>query len=314
MRAVLIIIAASLVACAPPSERPDFVQWLPNHTTVVAHRGGDHLAPENTVRAIQNAQQPDIDAEIIEIDMHLSSDGEVVVIHDRSIDRVTGAGLGCDVDEDNEKETFGDLLVKEMTVDELQAFDAAACFEALDGTNPFLGTGVKVPTLREVLTTFPSQRFMLEIKQKEPSIVDPLLALLDELDAFHRTCFLAFDEQATIELAEKAPEACVSMPSSGIRCWSTESIFPFGGGGCAAYDVMWMPHTNSGFDLKKQRTIDNIHAAGMPVFMWTINDPETMETVAALGVDGIITDRPDLSRALLGTPGAGIPDNEESAE
>ncbi len=158
------------------------------------------------------------------------------------------------------------------------------------------------------------QRFMLEIKQTEPSIVEPVLALLDEFDAYHRTCFLAFDEQATIEVAEKAPEACLSMPSSGIRCWSTESIFPFGGGGCAAYDVMWMPHTNSGFDLKKQRTIDNIHAAGMPVFMWTINDPEIMETVSALGVDGIITDRPDLSRALLGAPGTGVPANEENAE
>lgn len=312
MRSVALLLTAALVGCSAPSERPGFVEWLPSHTTVVAHRGGDHLGPENTLRAIQISQQPDIAAEIMEIDLHTSADGEVVVIHDKSVDRVTNTGAGCDVEEDGGGATFGDLLVNEMTLPELKALDAAACFEALDGTNPFVGQGIEIPTLGEVLSTFPSQRFMLEIKQTEPSIVDSVLAVVGEQGAFERSCFLAFDEQTTIEIAEKAPDACVSMPSSGIRCWSTESIFPFGGGGCPAYDVMWMPHTNSGFDLKNQRTVDNIHAAGMPVFMWTINDLEIMRDVSDLGIDGIITDRPDLSRALLGIPGVGVPADQES--
>ncbi len=311
MRAVLFLVAAALAGCAPPSGRPGFVDWLPSHTTVVAHRGGAHLGPENTLRAIQIAQQPGIEAEIVEIDMHLSADGEVVVIHDRTVDRVTGTGTGCATEEDTANDTFGDVAVTDLTVSELQALDAAACFEDLDGGAPFAGQGVKIPTLREVLTTFPSQRFMLEVKQTEPSIVDDVLAVVTDLGALDRSCFLAFDEQTTIELADKAPDACISMPSSGIRCWSTESIFPFGGGGCPAYDVMWMPQTNSGFDLKRQRTVDNIHAAGMPVFFWTINDPEEMRAVADLGVDGFITDRPDLGRGLLGSPGVGAPTDQE---
>ena len=309
MRIPLLLLILLTTGCAVPASTP-FVSWLPNHTTVAAHRGGDHLGPENTIRAIQIAQQPDIDAEIVEIDLHTSADGEVVVIHDKTVDRVTGIGTGCGTAEDTASETFGTEKVHDMTVAELQALDAAACFEGLDGTNPFAGTGVVIPTLREVLEAFPSQRFMLEIKQKEPSIIEPLLAVVGELDAFDRSCFLAFDEQATQELAEAAPEACVSMPSSGIRCWSTENIFPFGGGGCPAYDVMWMPHENSGFDLKKQRLVDNVQAAGMPVFMWTINDQETMAAAAELGVEGIITDRPDLAREQLGTPGVGAPGEE----
>lgn len=314
MTRILALLPALLLLGCPSSEVPAFVDWLPNHTTVAAHRGGDHLGPENTMRAIQIAQQPDVDAEIVEIDLHMSSDGEIVVIHDKTVDRTTATGaLGCETAEDTTTETFGEIKVSDLTVAELQELDAAACFVGLDGTTPYAGTGVVIPTLREVLETFASQRFVLEIKQKEPSIVEPLVDLVRELGAMDRSCFLAFDETATQELAAYAPEACLSMPSSGIRCWSTEQIFPFGGGGCPAYDVMWMPHESSGFDLKKQRLVNNVQAAGMPVFMWTINDLETMQAVAELGVDGIITDRPDLTRELLGSPGVGAP-TEENAE
>ena len=311
MKSLPLLLVLLLGGCAVPGPDPGFVGWLPTHTTVVAHRGGAQLGPENTARAIQIAQQPDIDAEIIEVDLHRSADGEIVVVHDRSVDRVTGQGpMGCATEQDTEEATFGELLVADRTVAELQAFDAAACFEALDGTAPFVGQGVVIPTLRELLTTFPSQRFMLEVKQTEPSIVDDLVALVAELDAFDRSCFLAFDEQTTIDLGRAAPDACLSMPASGIRCWSTETIFPFGGGGCPAYDVMWMPHESSGFDLKKTRLVNNVHAAGMPVFMWTVNDVETMQTIADLAIEGIITDRPDLTRDLLGPPGVGAPAEE----
>ena len=299
LRTLALALVGLTAGCAAPST-PAFVAWLPTQPIVVAHRGGAALAPENTVRAIQRAQEPQIEAEVVEIDLHSTADEVIVVLHDKSVDRTTGVGAGCDIPQDTKSETFGELLVRDLTLAEVQELDAGACFVDEAGGAPFAGTGITIPTLRETLTTFPTQRFMLEVKQTEPSIIEPLLDLVQELDALDRSCFLAFDEDATLELARVAPEGtCISMPASGIRCWSTDGLFPFGGGGCPVYDVMWMPDTSSGLDLKKKRIVNNIHDAGMPVFMWTINDSETMSAALAAGVDGVITDHPDLARQVL---------------
>lgn len=304
-RSLLLLSGLAIAGCEAPAD-PAFVDWLPSHGTVVAHRGGADLAPENTLAAFHKAVEPGIDSEIIELDLHTSADDVVVVNHDKSVDRTTGVGQGCDIEQDTVSETFGDVKVHDLTVAELQELDAGRCHVDLDGIRSFEGQGVVIPTLREVLDELPTQRFMLEIKQTEPSVVPGVLELLTELDAFDRTCFLAFDEGVTQELAETAPEGtCISMPASGIRCWSTEAIFPFGGGGCPAYDVMWMPHTNSGFNLKRESLVDDLHAAGMPVFMWTINDPAVMAEAYDAGVDGVVTDRPDLARELVGSRGVG---------
>jgi glycerophosphoryl diester phosphodiesterase len=303
----LIAVALLLAACDEPRETPEFVQWLPDHPIVAAHRGGAHLAPENTIRAFEVAQEPGIEAELIELDMHRSDDGQLVVIHDRSVDRVTGQGNGCATEQDTEEETFGELLVGEMTVAELQELDAGYCFEDEDGAFPYRDAGVTIPTLAEVLLRFPGQRFVLEVKDHDPETATLLLALLEQMDAFDRTCILDFDDEFIDELGSQAPdEACIAMPSSGIRCWATAEIFPFGGGGCPAWDLMWMPEDNSGFDLKKESLVRDLHAAGLPVFMWTVNDVETMETIVDIGADGVVTDRPDLLREVIGTPGVGV--------
>ncbi|MCO4772405.1 MAG: hypothetical protein KDA24_20395 [Deltaproteobacteria bacterium] len=307
---ILLGFALLLSGCALPAT-PSFVEWLPTHPIVVAHRGGASVGPENTIRAIQRAQEPSMEAEVMEIDLHSSADDVLVVIHDKTVDRTTGVGQGCDIAQDTTAETFGDIKVHDLTLAELQELDAGACYTTEDGSRPYAGTGITIPTLRETLVTFPTQRFMLEIKQKDPSVVPALLELVGELDAFDRSCFLAFDEGVTQELARTAPEGtCISMPASGIRCWSTDGLFPFGGGGCPTYDVMWMPHTSSGLNLKTERIVSNIQDAGMPVFMWTINDEETMQAALDAGVDGIITDRPDLARSLIGRPGVGAQENE----
>ena len=305
----LIPLLLLLTVGCPSTETPPFVDWLPSHPLVVAHRGGASVGPENTIRAIQRAQEPQMEAEIIEIDLHTTADDVIVVIHDKTVDRTTGVGAGCGIPQDDGKQTFGQIQVHDLNLSELQELDAGACYATEEGELPYAGQGITIPTLRQVLNQFPTQRFMLELKQTDPPMVEPLLELVQELDALERSCFLAFDEQVTQDLAFLAPEGtCISMPASGIRCWSTAGLFPFGGGGCPTYDVMWMPHTNSGLNLKKEHIIHAIHDAGMPVFMWTINDLETMEAAFAAGVDGIITDRPDVARGLLGRPGISLPE------
>ncbi len=292
-----------LFGCAT-ADPPPFIQWLPDYPLISAHRGGAHLAPENTIEAVIEAQNHD--TEIIEIDVQRSAEGELMVIHDHSVDRVTGEGNGCDIEQDTEKETFGSALVHDLTVAELQAFDAGACFVDLNGDATWVGQGVVLPTLREMLAAFPTQRFVVESKDHEVEAAEELLVVLEELDAFERTCVLDFDDGFIAALAERAPEeACIAQPKSGIRCWSTSGLFPFGGGGCPEYDLMWMPHENSGLSLKQDSIVDDIQAAGMPIFMWTLNDAELLSEVIALEVNGVVTDRPDLARALIGEPGVG---------
>ncbi len=301
--ALLVGLAAALAGCT--SERPPFIEWLPDIPIVAAHRGGAEIAPENTLAAFRRAREPDIEAELIELDFHRDRFGELVVIHDKTIDRVTGEGRdGCDTEQDSEDETFGDLRVDELTFLELAEYDAGYCFEDEDGEFPYRDAGVTIPTLRSVLEEFPTQRFVLESKDHTPEAAAALLALLEELDAFDRSCVLDFDEDFIEAYAQDAPEeACIAHPSSGIRCWTTGDLTPFSGGGCPDWDLMWMPHERSGVDLARAGVVRDLHAAGMPVLMWTVDAPDRMQEILDVGADGVVTDRPDVMRDLVGRPG-----------
>lgn len=303
--ALLAVVAAS-TGCA--HDPPPFVTDLPEGPLVIAHRGGAQVAPENTMAAFDLAFAAPISAEVVELDIHTSADGELVVIHDRAVDRVTGEGNGCGTEQDTEEETFGTVLVQETTLADLQAFDAGYCFEDPDAGEsapdderyPYRGQGILIPSLREVLGAHATQRFIIEVKQQEPSLVDALVDLLEELDRFDSVCFLDFDEDVTAEYRTAAPDhACVSLSSEGIRCWASEAIMPFGGGACEDYDLGMVPHENGGFDLKRDRFVSNLQALGMPVFMWTINEDDLMHEVLDLGVDGVVTDRPDGLRTII---------------
>ena len=312
-RHLLVLICFALIAPGCTPEQSWFVKALPEGPLVVSHRGGAQVAPENTLVAFERSAAADIQAEVMELDVHTSADGELVVIHDHTIDRVTGEGNGCDFEQDTETETYGVIHVNDLTLAELQSYNAGYCWEDPDAAEdaeederfPYRENGVAygayVPALRTVLQAYPTQRFIVEVKQNDPSLVEPLMELIDEEGAIQRVCFSNFDPDGTAELAEAMPDgACLALSSEGIRCWASESIMPFGGGSCEAYDLGSVPHENGGFDMKSERFVGNIQATGAPVFMWTINDQQLMKQVLDLGVDGVITDRPDLLREMVG--------------
>ncbi len=300
--------AASLLlvatGCTPVGDTP-FVDWLPSdRAVVVAHRGGAHLAPENTLPALHRAGEPEIDSEVIEIDLQQTSDGVIVVSHDRTIDRATGEGNGCDIDQDPIAEgSNGSEFIQDMTLAELQSFDAGHCFEDLEGTHSYRDQGVIVPTLEEVFGEFPGRRFVLEIKQHDPPLLEPLIELVEEFDAFERSCFLTFHDAEVNELRELVPDACVAMSAAGTRCFAGEDLLPFGGTPCDVGDLAVVPHESAPFDLKRRRFVSNMQSYGMPVFMFTVNDADTVLGALEAGVNGVITDRPDIARARIGPLG-----------
>ena len=136
----------------------------------LAHRGASALAPENTIEAFRLAVEAGAGG--LELDVHMTRDGHIVVIHDATVDRTTN----------------GSGAVSEMTLDELRGFDAGHNFSPDGGpTRPYRGRGVRVPTLGEVLEEFPGVAVNIEIKAPTPGIEETVLGVLREANASGRT-------------------------------------------------------------------------------------------------------------------------------
>jgi glycerophosphoryl diester phosphodiesterase len=127
---------------------------------VIAHRGASGDYPENTLPAFTAACT--MGAPYFELDVHITRDGEIVVIHDDNLRRVAGH----------------DGVISDMTMAELATADAGHNFTC-DGVFPFRAQGIRVPSLAEVFAAFPRQRFILEIKQNSPYLVPAILAVID---------------------------------------------------------------------------------------------------------------------------------------
>src|SRR5919112_3910522 len=136
----------------------------------LAHRGASALAPENTIEAFRLAVEDGAGG--LELDVHMTRDGHIVVIHDAAVDRTTN----------------GSGAVSQMTFDELRTFDAGYDFSPDGGpTRPYRGRGVRVPTLGEVLEAFPGVAVNIDLKDGPPGIQAAVLGVLRETKTWRRT-------------------------------------------------------------------------------------------------------------------------------
>lgn len=235
----------------------------------MAHRGGSRLAPEDTLSAFQNAAKLGVD--VLEMDVHSTADGEVVVLHDDTVDRTTD-GTGP---------------VTGFTLDDLQTLDAAFHFTRDGGaTYPLRGTGVIIPTLDDVLAGFPDAHFSIEIKQPAPLIVDEVLALLDAHDARDRVVIASFFDPVMADLRAKAPDLLTTFTLSEMFQWSlvteTDTYEPPA------------PVVQAPVDMLTDTMITVAQSHGVAVQVWTVNDRANMDRLIRLDVDGILTDDPAL--------------------
>jgi glycerophosphoryl diester phosphodiesterase len=248
-----------------------------------AHRGGAALAPENTIAAFQNSLA--CGADVLELDVHLSRDGELVVIHDPTVDRTTG-GTG---------------LVATMTEAELHRLDAGYRYTPDGGqTFPFRARGITIPTLREVLSTFATTRLNVDLKENRPETPSALWTLVQEFEAEDRVLahsrhlnvlarFRDFS-QGRVATAASSAEVFTFMLAAISR--TTRWLHP-------AYDVLEVPETWRAVRIVSPGTVAHAHRLGLPVHVWTIDEREAMDRLLTWGVDGIMTDRPDLLRDAL---------------
>ena len=283
---IVVIVAAVLVAAAlltPPA--PEFPFFESDRPMVIAHQGGEGLRPSNTLIAFENAVALGVD--VLEMDVHSTNDGVLVLIHDDTVDRTTD-GTG---------------RVNDFALAELQQLDAGEYWTADDGaTTPYRGQGVRIPTLDEVLTAFPQMKFNIEIKQIEPSIASSLCEALRAHDLTDRALIASFHPTAMNEFRAACPEVATSMVEDEIRPFFILNTIFLG----ALYNppgaAFQVPEYSGSLHVLTPRFVRGAHGNNVAVHPWTIDDPTDMARFLAMGVDGIITDRPDLMLELLRTP------------
>lgn len=252
---------------------------------VVAHRGASAYAPENTLAAFRLAVEQG--AEGIELDVHRSRDGALVVCHDPAVERTTD-GRGA---------------IAEQDLAALRGYDAGYHFTTDGGaTFPFRGRGLRLPTLAEALAAIPAELLVnVELKAAEDEAART--ALVETVARFLRArpgevpriLVSSFDHRIVDAVAAQGvglrtgylipPLAPLDAALAAVRA--------------AGHDALH-PHASS-LPEAAERTLRAAREAGIDINVWTVDDPEQAQLLAARGVRAIITNRPDALRAALGS-------------
>ncbi|WP_108671683.1 glycerophosphodiester phosphodiesterase [Peribacillus acanthi] len=288
---LFIILFMGIVNFWPVEKRASKAFFENNRPMVIAHQGGEDLAPTNTMVAFQQAVNMGVDA--LEFDIHITKDGELVTIHDPTVDRTT-EGVG---------------KVSEMTLEQIQKLDAGYQFQDLDGNFSYRGKGVYIPTVEEVFSTFPNMKMVMEIKNDNPSErIDEIAAKLWKLIEIHKlqdkVLIAAFD-QTIIDTFNSYSKGKVALAGGKqeIKKFVVYHTLFLRNLYQPKVDAIEVPVKESIFDLTKKNLIDGAHRRGMDVHYWTIDDKDQMKQLIKNGADGIITNRPDLMLQLLNEMG-----------
>jgi glycerophosphoryl diester phosphodiesterase len=248
-----------------------------------AHRGASARAPENTLEAFRLAVEAGAGG--LELDVRMTRDGEVVVIHDATVDRVTD----------------GSGAVAGMTLDEVRCFDAGYSFSPDGGrTFPYRGRAVRIPTLAEVYEEFPDIYVNADIKEAQPEAEEAVLSVIKDAAAEGRT-LVASTDHAVLRRFRKVSGGHISTGASRreIAAFYVLSRLHLEALVSPAYDALQVPVEHRGIKLVTPRFVRAAHSRGVRVDVWTINDVAEMNQLLDLGVDVIMTDRPEVLESLL---------------
>lgn len=249
---------------------------------VFAHRGGGGLFPENTIEAFKYSVNLGVD--VLELDIHSTSDGKLVVLHDRTIDRTTN----------------GKGNVSDLTLEDLKKLDAGYKFTTDGGqTFPFRGRGITIPTLEEVFAAFPTMTFNIEPKQQTPSITKPLCSILREKNATGNVIVGSFRQEVLDEFRAE----CSEVATSASPAEASQFLAYYKTGIAASYtppmQALQVPENVGYLNVVSKDFVEAAHKLNLKVHVWTINKPEDMQRLLDIGVDGIMTDYPDRLLNLL---------------
>lgn len=244
---------------------------------VFAHRGGGALAPENTLAAFDQAVTLGVDG--LELDVHQSKDGHLVVCHDPTVDRTTD----------------GSGSIADLTLPQLRELDAGYAFTPDGGeTFPFRGRDVRIPTLEQVLRRYEGVRLSVELKGDDVASARLALDASEDAGTLERMCLGSFG---------RLPVRWVRAQGASVATWATQSeVVRFlllhslhlrqPGPRAHAFAV---PERAGRRTVVTPRLVQTLAKHGTPVHVWTVNEADDMRRLLDWGVRGLVTDRPDVA-------------------
>ncbi|MBM7472302.1 glycerophosphodiester phosphodiesterase family protein [Subtercola frigoramans] len=237
--------------------------FAPPLPRILAHRGLALDQPENTLSAFRAAV--DAGADYVELDVHASRDGEAIVAHDPTLTRLLGR-------------------------DDHIAGLSAAYLRSLD-----LGDGAGFQTLGDVLEALPLTRFNIDIKAL--AAVGPTVRAVKATGAVDRVLITSFSEKRRRAAVRRLPGVATSASARGFvlaLLASKAGLTSMVRHVLRAVDAVQVPERALGLRVTTPKVLASIHAAGVEMHVWTVNDPSVMRELLQLGVDGLVTDRADL--------------------
>jgi glycerophosphoryl diester phosphodiesterase len=217
----------------------------------VGHRGVMGVEPENTLRSFVRAEREGFD--VIELDLHLSKDGALVVMHDADVSRTTD----------------GSGAIGDFTLAELREFDA--------------GEGERIPVFQEVVEAV---RSPLQAEIKDRAAARVLAGAITELGLHDRVTVISFHDEALRETRTHLPDMPLVLVTGRSTPTAPERARELGAF-MVSCELRWL----------EAETVERCHADGVKVITWTVNTDEDLARVRELGLDGIVTDMPEIKRA-----------------
>ncbi len=276
-------------------------------TMLSGHRAGGGIAPENTMAALQNCvENGEYELDIFEFDLRMTADGELVLLHDSTLDRTSDA-----------VEHFGheNVYPGDYTLAQLKELNMGEGFISDEGENPYTGLrGDAVPaelriiTLEETLDYLESQgnyRYIIEIKDSGETgyeAVDKLYATLCSYGALERTVVGTFNNEVTEYMDSAYPDLPRSAGFNEAIVFYLHSFLGLKSEGFP-YVALQIPTTDYVVNLGTSRLVNYAHEHNIAVQYWTINDAEEMAYLQSIGADALMTDLPDLGAKILRQPG-----------
>jgi glycerophosphoryl diester phosphodiesterase len=247
----------------PANAAHPFLDWP--GPLAFAHRGGASEAPENTMPAFEHAVR--LGYRYLETDAHVTADGTLIAFHDDRLDRVTDRSG----------------VISELPWSEVRR-------ARVDGREP-------IPLLEDLLGAWPEVR--VNIDPKHDAAAEPLADVIVRTGAVDRVCVAAFSDRRTERVKAKVgPALCTGMGPRQVAQLVSASRGMLGARSLRAPCAQVPPHQGR-LALVTERFVSTAHRLGVQVHVWTIDDRDEMARLLDLGVDGIMTDRPNVLKDLL---------------
>jgi len=241
---------------------------------IMAHQGGEKQWPSNTLLAFRQARGLGVD--VLDMDVHLSRDGELVVMHDTTVDRTTD----------------GHGAIHDLSWAELSRLDAGYRFSLDDKHFPYRGKGLRIPRLEDILREFPDIRLGIEIKQAPLETAAHLAQLIHRYGAEQRILLACFDEAMMVELRRQMPDVASSATPAEVRIFWLASALHLEDFTAANYQALQIPLEHDGRRLVSARLVEAAHRRGVCVLPWTLDTKAEVESCREAGADGFNTNLP----------------------